>query len=243
MYDKNHLKRTVLKESIESQFLQEKRSLHIFLPPGFNELRAYPIVYTQDGQDTFMYGRIATIANYLILERGMEPVIIVGVDVDKKKRTSEYSPLGSHHEAYKRFFIEELIPYVESIYQITSGESNRVLLGDSLGGTVALHLALDRPDLFKTVISLSGAFFEPTQKKLSEATDLSWLNAWLLIGTEEDRVETPTGVFNFLDANREIHTLLNQKGAKVTYLEREGKHIWGFWQKHLPDALLHFYGH
>jgi enterochelin esterase-like enzyme len=242
MSDKNYLKRTVLKKSIESKCLEETRTVHIFLPPGFNELRSYPVIYTQDGQDTFMYGRIATIANYLILEKGMEPVIIVGVDVDKRYRTSEYAPQGLRHVAYKRFFREELIPYIESVYQITPNGTNRILLGDSLGGTVSLHLALENDHLFKHVISLSGAFLESTQRELESKPDLSWLTIWMLIGTEEDHIETPSGIYNFLDANRKTKTLLENKGANVTYLEKEGKHIWGFWQKHLPEALLHFFG-
>lgn len=238
----NYLKRTVLKKKIESKFLKETRGIHLFLPPGFNPLNPYPIVYTQDGQDTFMYGRIATIANYLILEEEMKPIIIVGVDVDKGKRTSEYAPGGSRHEAYKRFFIEELVPFIESLYMIQSGGANRILLGDSLGATVSLHLALDHPHLFQHVISLSGAFLSSTQKRLGEAEDLSWLNVWMLIGTEEDQAETPSGIYNFLDANRQTKSLLERKGAKITYLEKEGRHIWGFWQKHLPEALRHYFG-
>ncbi|EGL82642.1 esterase [Caldalkalibacillus thermarum TA2.A1] len=242
MSDKNYLKRTVIKESISSRYLDEERSVRIFLPPGYNELISYPIVYTQDGQDAFMYGRIATIANYLILEKGMEPIIIVGVDVDKKKRSSEYSPLGSRNEAYKRFFVEELCPFIESRYPLRQNGMNRILLGDSLGATVCLHMALDHPDWFQYVISLSGAFLNPTLAELSRASDLGWLNIWMLIGTEETEVETHAGTFNFLDWNRRAKSVLEQKGANLTYLEKKGKHIWGFWQKHLPDALMHYFG-
>lgn len=242
MSETNYLKRTVVKKQIDSAILGERRGVRIFLPPGFNPLAPYPIIYTQDGQDTFMYGRIATIANYLIMEEGMEPIIIVGVEVDKQKRTSEYAPEGKRHEAYKRFFAEELLPFIESLYMLKSGGANRILLGDSLGATVSLHLALDYPHLFQHVISLSGAFLSSTQKRLGEAEDLSWLNVWMLIGTEEDQAETPSGIYNFLDANRQTKSLLERKGAKITYLEKEGRHIWGFWQKHLPEALRHYFG-
>ncbi|MDQ0340415.1 enterochelin esterase-like enzyme [Caldalkalibacillus uzonensis] len=242
MSDKNYLKRTVIKESINSRFLNEERPVRIYLPPGYNELVSYPIVYTQDGQDAFMYGRIATIANYLILEKGMEPIIIVGVDVDKKKRTSEYSPIGSRHDAYKRFFVEELCPFIESRYELRQNGISRVLLGDSLGATVSLHIALDHPDWFHYVISLSGAFLNPSLEQLATEPHLEWLNMWMLIGTQETEVETHMGTFDFLDWNRRAKAVLEEKGADITYLEKEGQHIWGFWQKHLPDCLMHYFG-
>ncbi len=91
----DYLKRTIVKETVPSRYLPEgQRELRIFLPPGYNEILSYPVVYCQDGEDFFNFGRIATQANKLILEEDMEPFIIVGVDVDKQKRTAEYAPDG-----------------------------------------------------------------------------------------------------------------------------------------------------
>lgn len=239
--DKKHLKRTVIKNELYSRHLKENRSVRIYLPPGYNELLSYPIVYAQDGQDMFMYGRIATIANYLILEKNMEPIIIVGVDVDKKHRTSEYSPIGEKNQAYKQFFVDELIPFIENDYPVRKSGIDRLLIGDSLGATVSLHLALDYPHLFKYMISLSGAFLTPTIDRIEHNNDLSWLNLWMLIGTEEHTVDTHMGTFDFLQWNRTTKQILEQKKVELTYSEREGKHIWGFWQAHLGDALEHFF--
>jgi enterochelin esterase-like enzyme len=241
--DLNHakyLKRTIVKETIQSQFLNEERSIRIYLPPGFNELISYPIIYAQDGQDIFMYGRIATIANYLILEEGMESVIIVGVDVSKKDRTSEYSTLGERNEDYKSFFVKELLPFVEERYQRKEEGLGRLLIGDSLGGTVSLDLALDFPDLFSNVLCFSGAFFQPTFERLHSQSALGWLNVWMVIGTGETEVETHLGKLDFLKWNRKIKALLEEKNVRLNYNEKEGKHLWGFWQQELPEGLSYF---
>jgi enterochelin esterase-like enzyme len=237
----DYVKRTIVKEEIPSTYLDAPRSVKIYLPPGYNELLSYPVVYCQDGNDFFTMGRIATIANQLILEEGMEPVIIVGVNVERSKRTSEYSAVGSRNSAYKRFFTEELLPWIEERYPVRRDASARVLAGDSLGGTVSLHLALDHPDLFPQVLSLSGAFFQPTLDRIADEESLSWLNLWMVVGLEETAVETHLGTFNFVVWNRRARDLLHNKGARVDYREKPGNHVWGLWQKELPDGLRHFF--
>lgn len=242
MSAKNYTKRILKKETITSDYLDEQRQVRIYLPPGYEDVQSYSIVYAQDGQDVFMFGRIATIANYLTLEKGMEPIIIVGVDVEKSLRTSEYYGLGERNEAYRRFFVEELVPFIEQTYKPKHNGLKRLLLGDSLGASVSLDIALDHPDLFQHIISLSGAFLQPSIRRLEKTTNLSWLHLWMLIGTKETAVKTRRGSFNILEWNRKAKDLMEYKQAQLTYLEKEGEHIWGFWQDNLPEALMHYFG-
>jgi len=237
----DYVKRTIFKEEVPSQYVDAPRLVKVYAPPGYNELLSYPVVYCQDGNDFFTMGRIATIANQLILEEGIEPFMIVGVSVERSKRTSEYAANGSRTEAYKRFFTDELLPYIEERYPIRRDPSSRVLAGDSLGGTVSLHLALDRPDLFPKVLSLSGAFFQPTLDDLTMKESLNWLDIWMVVGLDETAVETHSGTYDFIYWNREAKQILEQKGAAVSYREKPGDHVWGLWQKELPDGLRHFF--
>ncbi|MDR0270914.1 alpha/beta hydrolase-fold protein, partial [Paenibacillus sp.] len=161
MTDSKYLKRTINKEQIESQFLNETRNLRVYLPPGYNEILSYPVVYCQDGEEFFNFGRIATIANHLILDGDAEPFIIVGVEVDTSVRTQEYAPFGNRFESYTRCFAEEIIPFIEGKYPVRREASERVLAGDSLGGSVSLHLAIRYPEMFQRIISLSGAYYPP----------------------------------------------------------------------------------
>lgn len=240
MTDSRYLKRTIKKETIDSQFLGEQRNLRIYLPPGYNEILSYPVVYCQDGEEFFNFGRIATHANELILDEGIDPFIIVGVEVNTSVRTEEYAPFGNRFEAYTSCFTEEIIPFVERNYPVRREPSERVLAGDSLGGTVSLHLAMKYPELFSQIISLSGAFYEPTLDILSQQQDLSNLSLFMIVGLQEDNYTTDTGTYNFVDLNRRARALLEERGAKVHYYEKDGKHLWGFWQQELPDALVYF---
>lgn len=242
MTDERYLKRTILKETMASRFLPEgERALRIYLPPGYNEVLSYPVVYCQDGEDFFNFGRIATTANRIILDEGIEPFIIVGVEVNKKVRTDEYAPDGERHDAYLRFFGEELIPYIESKYPVRSEPAQRLLAGDSLGGSVSLHIALEYPHLFTRVLSMSGAFFERSLEIMEIPRDLSWLQIYMIVGLQETAYETTDrGVYNFVELNRAAKSHLERYGAEVYYEEKEGQHQWGFWQKELPAGLMHF---
>lgn len=235
-----YFRRTIEKHQIASRFLDHERSLRVYLPPGYNELLSYPVIYCQDGEQFFNFGRIATFLTQGILDDGVEPAIIVGVDVNTAIRTSEYAPEGERHQAYTTFFAEELVPWVENQYAARQERHERILAGDSLGATVSMHLALNYRDLFCKLISFSGAFFQSTRKRLQAENDLSWLEIYMQIGLDETEVVTERGTYNFLTENRETMELLHAKNAKLLYTEKPGTHIWKYWQAEMPVAIRHF---
>jgi len=235
-------KRTIEKKTISSTFLNEERSLRIYLPPGYNELLSYPVIYCQDGEEFFNFGRIATFMTRGIIDEGLEPAIIVGVDVNIANRTAEYAPDGDRHQAYISFMAEELVPWVEQHYPVRTSRDERILAGDSLGATVSLHLALRYDDLFCKIISFSGAYLKSTQQALAHHKDLSWLQMFMIIGTDETSVKTERGTFDFLLENRLTKEILDQKQTKLLYIEKPGQHLWGFWQNEMSSALHYFLG-
>lgn len=236
-------KRIVKKETVPSRLLVTgSRDVRISLPPGYSELAEYPVVYCQDGEDFFNFGRIATIASALIAEGEIEPLIIVGVDVDKSVRTREYAPDGDLHEAYTLFFAEELVPHVAARYPVRTEPEYLLLAGCSLGGAVSLQLALAFPRRFINVLSLSGAFYPSSRAAIAAAGDLSRLNIRMTVGLQETAFRTDRGIFDFVAMNREARKLLEERGARVEYTERDGEHLWGYWQKDVPDGLRWFAG-
>ena len=201
---------------------------------------ATPVVYGQDGEDLFNFGRIATLANKLIIDGDLEPFIIVGVDVDKKVRTSEYSPDGARHEDYIRFFAEETASLRGGALSRSAGSGRKAADRRFSGGTVSLHLALRYPKLWNRVFSLSGAFYEASQEIAQREEDLSTLKLYQYVGLQETDFETDTGVRDFVALNRDMHKILENKGAQIVYFEKDGKHQWGSWQREIPDGLKHF---
>lgn len=236
-------KRIVKKESVPGRLLPAgKRDVRVCLPPGFSEIREYPVVYCQDGEDFFNFGRIATIASTLIADGEIEPLVIVGIDVDKSARTREYAPDGDLHDGYTAFFAEELVPFIAARYPVRTEPEQVLLAGCSLGGAVSLQLALRYPKRFINVMSLSGALYPSSQAAIAAAGDLSHLNLYMTVGLQETAFRTDCGVFDFVAMNREARKKLVERGANVDYMERDGEHLWGYWQKDLPGGLRWFAG-
>lgn len=233
-------KRTIVKKTMRSSFLHEERNLYIYLPPGYQEILSYPVIYCQDGEQFFNFGRIATQATGLILEHNMQPPIIVGIEVNAKMRNADYHPLGERHQAYCSFFTDEMLPFIETSFPVRTEPDERILAGDSLGAAVSLHLALNKPKLFHKIISLSGAFYEASRQHIMVQSDLTRLHMYMVIGLQETQVRTDHGLYDFLTLNRLMKHSLEQKNVQLHYVENEGKHIWGFWQQEIPGALLHF---
>ncbi|MDY0323454.1 MAG: alpha/beta hydrolase-fold protein [Candidatus Carbobacillus sp.] len=203
----------------------------------------YPIIYTQDGQYFFMYGRIATIAQSAIENGTLPPFYIVSVDIDLSKRQAWYHPDGAEHEAYRAFFIEELLPNVEKRLPLPDRGMRRVLAGDSLGGTVSYQLVLNRPDLFQGLIGLSTFFPEQLITTLkANAMRLRHLRLFEYVGKGEAGVETPLGTVDFIAQHRAVQAILTAHLPHARFVEREGVHTWGSWQKILPEALYAMFG-
>ncbi|MFS8612633.1 MAG: alpha/beta hydrolase-fold protein [Planifilum fulgidum] len=238
----DYLKRTIIREELSSKYLGETRLLQIYLPPGYSDENRYPVLYLQDGTDYLTLGRIATQTNQLIAEGRIHPPIIVMIPVDKARRNEEYAPGGDRFEAYGRFVADEVLPRVENRFAARQEPGGRVIGGSSLGATVSLHMALDFPDRFRRVLSQSGAFFKATLDRIRQAPTLADLEVYQMIGLEEHAVPTHVGNLDLLARNREVSRALREKGASLRYVEKEGKHTWGLWQKDLPEALTHFFG-
>jgi enterochelin esterase-like enzyme len=229
--------RKIVKTRLLSRHLGEERTLRIFVPPGRGPGRPGPVVCCQDGEQFFHFGRIVTAAQQLARQEARILPLIVGIDCDPERRTEEYAPSGRRFAAYCRFVTEEAIPFAERAFGAAPSPEERIAAGDSLGGTVSLHLALDHPELFRRVIAFSGAFLPDSLARAGRETRLDGLKVYQLVGTRETAVRTDRGTFDFLGLNRNMRMLLEERGAKVEYVEDEGDHRWGFWQAFTADAL------
>lgn len=239
----NERRGTIVDDSIYSEKLTKDVPLMMYLPHNYSPLYTYPTLYLQDGEEYFSLGKIAKVLDQLIDEQKIDKCIVVGVPVEsKKERLVLYRSKGSKHEAYKRFFAEELVPYIDKKYATNPINGARAIMGDSLGGSVSLDIALQYPHTFHYVISQSGAFYEGTIERL-EAFNQSpaLLSIYQTIGSEETHVETSIGDLNLLHLNREVKKIIEAKKIPLYYKEYNGDHTWGYWQEDIPTILTYLW--
>ena len=183
------------------------RDVLVWLPPGYEQepRRRYPVVLFHDGQNVFdgatsflpglEWGADET-ADRLVRSGRIPACIVVAVANSPERRedyTLETDPRygGGKSEAYMRFLLEELLPFLDRTYRTRPDAAHTTAIGSSLGGLIALDLGLLHPERFGRVGCMSPAVWWADQAivKRVTATGKRPVRVWLDIGTAES---TPT---------------------------------------------------
>ena len=176
--------------SIDSKALGVTKRFYVALPPGYsqsaNAHRHYPVVYLFRGherewihrwQDRSRRGKTVIDVYRQLLEIGkVGPMILVfpGVSSDDNRipgllvnllhpeKAVGAPGLGSGR--FQDYFLDELIPYVDSKFRTIKDRSGRAVDGFSLGGFQSIKIAAQRPDLFCSAGAFDGTFLYATNR-------------------------------------------------------------------------------
>jgi enterochelin esterase family protein len=205
-----------------------KREARVYLPPGYDESsERYPTVYFGDGIEYIERAGATVIADNLIAERKMRPLIIVFLaPIDRNK---EYWM----NAAYVEWLVKELVPLIDSKYRTKAAPASRAIAGASLGGLIAAYAALIHPEVFGNVLGQSSAFQVDDSRIITDFTarERKPVNFYLETGRYEGLV----------DSNRKMKEVLEKKGYKLAYREVNAGHNWTHWADTLADALSYLF--
>jgi enterochelin esterase family protein len=159
-YNPNIVHGTVITKSIYSTIVGANYQLNIYFPPGYDSLSAetYPAVYFQDGSEYITLGRAVNVIDNLLDSAKIQPLI--AVFVKPNNRNEEYA--GSLRNQYRLFFVNELVPYIDSHYKTRPDSEERLVLGDSFGGNISALISYNHPEVFEKI--LSGVLFGELMK-------------------------------------------------------------------------------
>jgi predicted alpha/beta superfamily hydrolase len=243
-------------ESFHSRFLEQDRTIIVYLPPGYDEQAGerYPVLYLHDGQNVFdratSFGEewhADEQAQELIIGGAIAPVIIVGIYNTGEHRVDEYTPTveraegpvgrGGLADAYGKMLIEELKPFIDRTYKTLPSAASTALGGSSLGGLLTLHLGLRYPTVFSRLALLSPSVWWDNKVLLTEVEALPrklpqciWLDAGVREGTET--IANARALRDALVAKGWV------LGQDLAYLEApEGEHNEHSWGARFGDVL------
>jgi len=221
--------------------------------------RNYPVLY-------LLHGLFGSCNNWLELTgltdyvAGKELIIVLPDGGDGWYTDSAIDELGR----FQGYLIDELIPEIEAVYNTIEERTGRAIFGLSMGGYGALKFGLKRPDLFVFAGSISGAFEAPAFSDANPGHNWEELGPSILkaFGEENSSVRQDNDLFRivekiesdrvaglphfylrcgtedgFLEANRRLAALLEQKSIPYEYLETPGGHDWDYWNHELKNVL------
>jgi enterochelin esterase-like enzyme len=208
----------------------DERRVRIYLPPGYQEGQRCHTLYLTDGQmELDAEKRFPAVADTLRHQGAAPPLALVVLYTGGGARQEEYIVDGSRNPAARRWVWESVVPYVEARYPAVQ----RWTVGGSNGASMALQLALGRPDLFS-----GGAYFSPWHRGGLDAM-LSLANAWPGGG----RFAISHGNFGLgerqnLPGAHALAERLRARGAVVHFVEQDGYgHNFYAWQLVVPELL------
>jgi predicted alpha/beta superfamily hydrolase len=164
--------------------LSEEMTFRVFTPDSYDEKKAFPVLYMQDGQNVFkdedaVDGESLNFLSYYKKYKAFLPeIIIVAIDcpMNNDRRTALYIPysfdfskspsttgyansLIGKGEEYLLWIIEELKPWIDARYSTIPDARYTGIGGDSSAGVLSLYAMLKYPRYFQRFIALSGAFY------------------------------------------------------------------------------------
>ena len=235
--------------------LNRTRRIWVYLPPDYGKSdRRYPVLYMHDGQNLFDRAtsfagewRVDEALEKLFRERNFS-VIVVGIDNGGERRIDEYSPWrneaygrGGEGDAYIRFIVETLKPYIDSHYRTLPNETG--IMGSSLGGLISIYAGFKYPETFRYVGAMSSAFwFNPEiydfVRNAPEGPEKIYIDWGTLEGSD------PSGM---IETNRKMVDVLTERGyvegENLLVIEDEGAtHNEYYWSRRFPDAVLWLFG-
>ncbi len=222
---------TIINRTIYSTNVGAYYQLKIYLPPGYDSTSTerYPTVYFQDGFEYITLGNAVNVIDNLIDSNKINPVI--AVFVKPNNRNEEYA--GSLRVNYRLFFVNELVPYIDSNFKTIPSADKRLVLGDSFGGNISALISYNHPEIFGYCGLHSGAFWPNNYEAYNlivngTVKNIKWCSVW---GTYEGSL--PSNMRNFRD-------FLLQNNYQLNWEERHEGHSWGLWRATIDNMLLFF---
>lgn len=148
------------------------------------------------------------------------------------------------NEDYARFIGERVVPWLQDEVAGLS-EAGHAVVGLSLSGLMAVHVALRYPQHFNACVSQSGSHwwdyesFGETVKRHAPVRGRFWLS----VGSQETQTDVhhpPTGLHqkvSQVDGVQRAVQALSQAGGVVHYHEFEGGHARECWRDELEEAV------
>lgn len=198
---------TVLRDSILIGYQNEKRTLHIYVPPTYakDTTSRFPVMYFMDGESSFNdlenmgpEWEIDEVVN-AAAAAGHPTAIVVGIN-QAEDRDAEYTPWvnddnpNAHGDKYATWVATELKPMIDSLYRTDPSTTATSIGGISRSGMMAYYMLMAHPETFGNAIIQSPAMWVDYDRLLTmELSDqqLADKKIFVSVGENEGNIMVP----------------------------------------------------
>ena len=228
--------------------LGRTRRIWIYLPPQYSadSTQRFPVFYMHDGQNLF--DRATSFAGEwqvdetlnTLATQGDKGCIVVGVDNGGASRIDEYTAYrnptygGGQGNAYARFMVETLKPYIDNNFRTKPDRLNTAVGGSSLGGLISMYIATEYQQIFSKALVFSPSF---------------WYNDSCFTQVRNKGKQFPMRYY-FMAGQNESSTLVNEMTQMTnilrnagytddnfkTIVKADGQHSEWFWAREFGDG-------
>ena len=210
------------KIEFQSKILKENRVLNVYLPNGYSKdsLATYPVIYVLDGsidEDFIHISGLVQFGSFSWINM-IPSSIVVGIsNIDRKKdftfpttnkKDKEDFPTTGESENFINFIKTEVQPLIDKRYKTNT---NKTLIGQSLGGLLATEILFKIPELFDNYIITSPSLWWDDESLLKYKPMLydSKKSIYIGVGKEGEIMErTAKALYNKLKSLKKENTKL-----------------------------------
>ena len=233
----------------KSEILNNERRIWIYHPPPTGTVGPPAgCLVVLDGRFFNFAVRVPMILDNLLAEGAIRPLTAVMVDnpgqtwqeaMDTREKEL------SCHAPFADFLAQELLPWLRQTCVLTDDPAQTIVAGGSMGGLAAAFVAMQYPDIFGSVLAMSGSFWwRPDGDEEWEwltrqfaRRQFAPLRFYLEVGLLESR-PSATGFPGQLLANRHLRNVLQARGHDVNYEEKMHGHDSSPWPEVFGTGLL-----
>lgn len=235
----------VAEVTYHSKSLKRFRRMHVYTPPGYEKGEGtFPVFYLLHGagdcDDSWStVGRAGFILDNLIAANKAIPMIVVM----PAGHTGAFGFGGGNNwmDDFTKDFAEDVMPYIENNYRVSTKREHRALAGLSMGGAQTINIAMNHLDKFAHLgVYSSGVFgitgrgfganregptFEEQHQQVLDDPKLKegLKDFWFATGKDDFLLETSQATV----------AMFKKHNFDVVYKETEGAHTWIVWREYL----------
>ena len=229
---------------------EDQSAYTVYTPPNYDSKKkgGYPVLYLLHGWSDNETGWDEVAHAHYMLDsmidsgKAVPMIVVMPLGYGDLHFVSDWGnwqhpdKIVANTALFTQELLTEVMPAVESEYNVAKGRENHAIAGLSMGGLESLSAGLNNTQTFAWVVGMSSALVGADDKgdfskfvpSLASAdavkkSDLRLL--WVACGTE-DRLITP---------NRAFVAWAKSKGLNPVAVETPGLHTWEVWR----DNLLH----